>query len=856
MDVLKKLFIVLFLIINSLASAKTYYVSTIGKDANPGTIDQPWATWGMAFNTATAGDTVYFRGGVYYTTTGQINLRGPNGKKDNPICFFNYPGEVPILDGINKTVPSHGIQFQGANNIHFKGLIVRNNFQLIPNYQDCSGIAIALSNNITIENCKAYNNGRRGFYFFDVDTALFLNCDGYNNCDSISTSYIGGAGDGFLINDNNTIEDKLSYTVLKNCRAWHNSDDGYDVETEGYLEMDNCLAFNNGYLDGDGTGFKLNLTIDYSTPFVRRKLINSISAFNMFSGITTNDNKNLTSWMTIYNNISYHNGYHGGVNPSYGFVIYNTSGSDEDELERIFKNNVSYGNEDGAIFVASNALYTDSFNSWDHSPAVIVTDADFISIDSTGLTGPRQADGSLPNSDFLRLAPGSDLIDAGADIGLPYSGSAPDLGCYEYSTTFSNSIPVTSITVSGTGGATAITTANGTLQLGAMVLPADATNKTVTWSVSGGTGNASISPTGLLTAIDNGTAIVRATANDGSGVYGTFVITISNQNNETIINAPPIIVVNYETSSYSGFVSEINASDSYDINKDNLTFTWITPKNVPVSSNSGSTIKYLNPIVSSSQTVEFTLNISDGKAIQSKVIPIEILPYKPELEVAQISSIEASSFQNPNYPYNVLDGNIGTIWSASGDNQWLIVKLKEPFDVKHVELAFQPGQKKESYFDILGSLDKINWEPILIKSSSCAFSGDLQVFDFPISKTEKEYNYIKLIGLGNSTDNWNFISELKIFGYRHRNSPAYEILPIMIYPNPAKEYISIRIDDSNLNPDFIKLIDLSGVIHLQEKLNPDLKEYEVPIYLKNGAYIVQLGSGKLTLFSHKLIVNN
>jgi len=90
-------------------------------------------------------------------------------------------------------------------------------------------------------------------------------------------------------------------------------------------------------------------------------------------------------------------------------------------------------------------------------------------------------------------------------------------------------IPVTGITVTGTGGATSITSDNGTLQLTATVTPADATNKTVTWSVVNGTGQATINPTGLVTAIANGTVTARATANDGSGVVGTLVITISSQ---------------------------------------------------------------------------------------------------------------------------------------------------------------------------------------------------------------------------------------------------------------------------------------------------------------------------------------
>ena len=90
-------------------------------------------------------------------------------------------------------------------------------------------------------------------------------------------------------------------------------------------------------------------------------------------------------------------------------------------------------------------------------------------------------------------------------------------------------IPVTSITVTGASGATTITTDNSTLQLTATVTPSDATNKTVTWSVANGTGQATINSTGLVTAVSNGTVTARATANDGSGVVGSLVITISGQ---------------------------------------------------------------------------------------------------------------------------------------------------------------------------------------------------------------------------------------------------------------------------------------------------------------------------------------
>ncbi|MBN1789434.1 MAG: Ig-like domain-containing protein, partial [Bacteroidales bacterium] len=88
---------------------------------------------------------------------------------------------------------------------------------------------------------------------------------------------------------------------------------------------------------------------------------------------------------------------------------------------------------------------------------------------------------------------------------------------------------VTDITVIGTGGATTITTNDGTLQLAAAIEPADASNKTVIWSIANGTGQASINTTGLVTAISNGTVTATATATDGSGVKGSLVITISGQ---------------------------------------------------------------------------------------------------------------------------------------------------------------------------------------------------------------------------------------------------------------------------------------------------------------------------------------
>lgn len=86
-------------------------------------------------------------------------------------------------------------------------------------------------------------------------------------------------------------------------------------------------------------------------------------------------------------------------------------------------------------------------------------------------------------------------------------------------------IQVTSITITGD---TAITTLDGQIDLDVIILPNDASIKSVVWSISD-TGFASVDSAGVVTAQNNGTVIVTAIAADGSGISDTHTITISGQ---------------------------------------------------------------------------------------------------------------------------------------------------------------------------------------------------------------------------------------------------------------------------------------------------------------------------------------
>lgn len=105
---------------------------------------------------------------------------------------------------------------------------------------------------------------------------------------------------------------------------------------------------------------------------------------------------------------------------------YGMSGPIDPGSVMTLKNCISAGT--GSISILSTAVQ--ATNSW-MSPFV-VTNADFVSVDTAGVRGARNPDGSLPALTFMHLAAGSDLIDAGTHVGLPYLGSAPDLGAYEY----------------------------------------------------------------------------------------------------------------------------------------------------------------------------------------------------------------------------------------------------------------------------------------------------------------------------------------------------------------------------------------------------------------------------------------
>lgn len=399
----------------SRARADEFYVAPDGNDAAPGTMESPFGTVDRAQQAAMPGDTVWIRGGEYHfsgtnRTVGVAFTK--SGTPDNPIRYFAYADEVPIFDlfDVRPQERVTGLDVR-CNAIHLRGLEVRGVRQLIVG--DSWGVRIRGDNNV-IERLHVHDCEAPGVFITSGASNLILNCDSHHNYDPLED---GGNADGFGCHSEG------GNNVLRGCRAWDNSDDGFDfINAPGTCTVEQSWAFRNGYVPdtktgaGNGAGFKSG---GFGSPpripssGVPRHVVRFNLAFrNRAQGFYANHHP---GGLDFFNNTAFGN----GVN----FDMLVEGGRSTHELH----NNLAV--EPGGTIMRFTGG-DDSVNSW--SLPVMVSSDDFVSMDEAQATAPRQADGSLPDIGFMHLADGSDLIDSGTDVGQPFGGSAPDLGAFEH----------------------------------------------------------------------------------------------------------------------------------------------------------------------------------------------------------------------------------------------------------------------------------------------------------------------------------------------------------------------------------------------------------------------------------------
>jgi len=409
---------VLTLCASASARAADYYVAVDGADTNPGTLDSPFATLKRAEQAAAAGDTVYLRGGVYRFSGTQSAVGvsfTKSGAADRPIRYFAYEGETPIFD-LFELKPQErvtGLDLR-CSWVHLRGLEVRGVRQIVVG--DSWGVRIRGDHNV-VERLNVHDNQAPGIFITSGKSNRVLNCDSHHNYDPLEQ---GGNADGFGCHSSG------GDNILSGCRAWENSDDGYDfINAAGTCIAEGSWAFRNGYIPdtnmtgANGAGFKSggygNPPTIPATGVPRHVVRKSLAFGNRAIGFYANYHP---GGIDFLNNTAFDN-------PANYDMRTPSTGSTPSTHK--LRNNIAAGT--GRTIVSFNGG-TDTFNSWTLS--VEVTAADFVSLDKALGAMPRKADGSLPDMALARLAADSDLIDRGEDVGLAFTGKAPDLGAHEW----------------------------------------------------------------------------------------------------------------------------------------------------------------------------------------------------------------------------------------------------------------------------------------------------------------------------------------------------------------------------------------------------------------------------------------
>ncbi len=239
-------------------------------------------------------------------------------------------------------------------------------------------------------------------------------------------------------------------------------------------------------------------------------------------------------------------------------------------------------------------------------------------------------------------------------------------------------LKVKSIVISGENNVNSITQNGGTLKMIASVLPLNAKDTTVTWSVTN-PGVATINSNGILTAIANGNSVVTATANDGSGIFATKNISISGQ------IVPSILVSSVNISSQDNLrsITEPNGTLNFFTNilpknATDTTVNWdVDNKNIATISKTGTLTALDNGTVkvkatsndgslkSDSITITISGQIFKVSSIKISTVGNLVSITKPRGTLAMIANILPKNASDTSIIWTVNNSSIATI-SSSG----------------------------------------------------------------------------------------------------------------------------------------------------------------------------------------------
>ncbi|PWN91035.1 pectate lyase [Acaromyces ingoldii] len=418
------------------AAPATFFVSPSGADNATGTKVAPWRTITHAQSVAQAGDTVYLRGGRYAfdVATKPCASRtdlvagvvlNKSGQEGRPIRYWAYPGEKPVLDFalIKDDCRVKGVEVR-ADWVHLKGLEITGAPQQPGNHENHEswGVWIKASHGV-YEQLDVHSNMGTGLFIQGGSYNTVVNSDSHGNYDPYSSNGAGQNADGFGAH----VGTGSPGNVFRGCRAWDNSDDGFDlINSYSPVTIESSWAWNQGYLpgtrtpvvQGNGNGIKAGgYDARYVSNAVRHSVRLCVAFDNKSAGFYANHHPMANEF---FGNTAFGNGV------DFDMTVITPTG--EEDVQGILRNNLSMSPRNKLKIAGTDS--GSSSNSWERGRGV-PSETDFVDTSHRGWDAPRQADGSLPHLLHYRLRPNSPLVDAGIDVGLPYHGKAPDLGAFE-----------------------------------------------------------------------------------------------------------------------------------------------------------------------------------------------------------------------------------------------------------------------------------------------------------------------------------------------------------------------------------------------------------------------------------------
>ena len=272
--------------------------------------------------------------------------------------------------------------------------------------------------------------------------------------------------------------------------------------------------------------------------------------------------------------------------------------------------------------------------------------------------------------------------------------------------------------------------------------------------------------------------------------------------------------------------SSMDASGTFVKFKEELSFNWSLPEGFEAQDTTSSVLNYLPPAVEQETIYTVKLTVNAGIKKLEKEIELSVEPYNSEAALLLVDTVFASGYDlASNMPMNVLDDDISTRWSDEGDKKWIMLKLKYPSTLSHFEMSFFRGTSRFTYFEIYASSDSLNWDQLLLDGVSCGFSNNIEIIGNK-GNTTTSYNYVMVVGRGNSSNLWNSYSTLKPYGKKETYSSNWDqndwfkkiydwYKQVKLYPNPAREKVNIILKKDAK----VKIVSLSGTTMYNKELN-------------------------------------